>query len=132
VLVVSQTTGTRKSYERTVRRLREALPARYEVKAFDSICRITSLREAEALKLQEKVDVTFVVGDRLSSNANKLYEVLNKNNERTYMVQDLSELSDLALDLRACRSAQVVSSSSTPTFVEQEIIEYLSGLSFPA
>jgi 4-hydroxy-3-methylbut-2-enyl diphosphate reductase len=132
VLVVSQTTGTRKSYQRTVRRLRDALAPEYGVKDFDSICRITSLREAEALKLQAKVDVTFVVGDRLSSNANKLYDVLKRNNEGTYMVQDLSELTKLDLNLRTCRAAQVVSSSSTPTFVEQEIIQYLTTLSFPA
>jgi 4-hydroxy-3-methylbut-2-enyl diphosphate reductase len=128
VLVVSQTTGRREFYEWTVRTLREALPSRYPVQAFDSICRITSLREAEALELQKKVDVTFVVGDRLSSNANKLYDVLRRGDTRTYLVQDLDELKALAPDLRSCRAAQVVSSSSTPVFAEREIIRYLSDL----
>jgi (E)-4-hydroxy-3-methyl-but-2-enyl pyrophosphate reductase len=128
VLVVSQTTGRREAYERTLRSLREALPPGYPVQTYDSICRITSLREAEALKLQKKVAVTFVVGDRLSSNANKLYNVLRQADERTYLVQDLDDLLEQAPDLDSCRAAQVVSSSSTPVFVEREIIRYLNDL----
>ena len=100
----------------------------YEVASRDTICECTSQRESEALKVQSGVDVTFVVGDRISSNANRLYETLRAKDDRTHFVQDLEELKGLNLPLSRFKVAQVVSSSSTPEFTESEIVEYLSAL----
>ena len=98
---------------------------RLPVEEFDSICPITTNKEKEALEIQKKVDITVVIGDPLSSNANKLYSILLSANPSTYFVQDLDHLIELGLPLHSFSTAQVVSSASTPEFVEGEIISYL-------
>jgi len=126
VLVVSQTTGRRELFEQTAAVLAGKLDG--EVESVNTICDITSLREQAALELQKQVDVSFVVGDRMSSNAGRLYKTLLGGDGNTHFVQNVRELGDLGLPLASYTAAQVVSSSSTPEFVEQEIVRYLESV----
>ena len=127
IYIVSQTTAPRSLFEETVKAISARMP--YQVESRDTICACTSQRESEAVKVQKGVDVTFVVGDRISSNANRLYETLLAHDERTHFVQDLEELKNLKLPLSGFKVAQVVSSSSTPEFTETEIVRYLESIS---
>jgi 4-hydroxy-3-methylbut-2-enyl diphosphate reductase len=106
-----------------------SLGADGDVKKIDSICSINTLREQEAAELQKDSELTIVIGDRISSNANKLYEILKKSGEKrkqeTVFVSNLKELLKTGLDLEKYHSALVVSSSSTPDFVEKELVDYL-------
>jgi len=129
ILVISQTTGERELFEKTCRELEDVLGTKgVEVKVHDSICSITSLREKDALLIQKSVDITFVIGDRMSSNASKLFKILAERDERTHFVDSVEELRKLSLPLERWTTAQVVSSSSTPDFVEREIVEYLESI----
>lgn len=127
LFLVSQTTGSRSFFEETIAMIEEAwseIPHSY----FDSICPITNRKEREALQLQKEADVSFVIGDHISSNANKLYQKLRDGNDRTYLIQDLKELKTLQIPLSRYRTALIVSSASTPEFVEQEVTDYLSAI----
>lgn len=128
ILVVSQTTGDRGLFERTAERIKDAM-ADGELKMIDSICSINTLREEEAAELQAHSGITIVIGDRISSNANKLFEILKvngkKNGQPVHFVTNLAELLTLGLDLKRFKSALVVSSSSTPDFVEKELVDHL-------
>jgi len=129
ILVISQTTGERELFEKTCKELENVLGGKgVEVKVHDSICSITSLREQDALLIQKAVDVTFVIGDRMSSNASKLFKILAERDERTYFVNSVDELRNFAPPLEKWTTAQVVSSSSTPDFVERKIVEYLESI----
>jgi 4-hydroxy-3-methylbut-2-en-1-yl diphosphate reductase len=125
ILIVSQTTGNRGLFEKAARLIDQTFNEKCEVKVYDSICTITSLREDEAILLQKKSDVTFVIGDHISANANKLYQILKANSENTYFIENLNELTGLKLPLKSFKSALVVSSSSTPEFIEKDVIEHL-------
>ena len=125
IFITSQTTGNRTLFLKTVLEAKRACGSRLPVEEFDSICPITTNKEKEALEIQKKVDITVVIGDPLSSNANKLYSILLSANPSTYFVQDLDHLIELGLPLHSFSTAQVVSSASTPEFVEGEIISYL-------
>lgn len=128
ILVISQTTGDRVLFEKTADRIRAAMDDG-ELKMIDSICSINTLREEEAAELQEHSAVTIVIGDRISSNANKLFEILRENGKKTgqpvHFVTNLSELLKLRIDLKRFKSALVVSSSSTPDFVQKELVDHL-------
>ena len=129
VLIISQTTGERDLFETTCRELRAAAERSGAlVEIHDSICSITSLREKDSLQIQARVDVTFVIGDRMSSNASKLFKILAEQNPSTYFVNSREELKALALPFGRWKTAQVVSSSSTPAFVEKEIVDFLEAL----
>lgn len=129
ILLVSQTTGSRSLFEKASTEIKAALGPDDEVKTIDSICSVNTLREKEAVELQKNSEITVVIGDRISSNANKLYEILKKSGEKTgqetVFVSSLEELLKKGMKLEKFRSALVVSSSSTPEFVEKELVDYL-------
>ena len=127
IFITSQTTCSRKLFELTVSRIRTAFKDA-DISVFDSICPVTEKKEAEALELQKKADISFVVGDRLSSNANKLFNILKSADERVFFIKDLDDLLGLKLDYRGVENAMIVSSASTPEFIEKEIVEYLESV----
>ena len=128
ILIVSQTTGNRNLFDKCCGMINECKVRFSEIKMIDSICSITSLRENEAVSLQKKTDITFVIGDKMSSNANKLFLILKKNNDNTYFIENFPDLKNLKIDLKNYQSALVVSSSSTPDFIEKQVVNYLNTL----
>ena len=127
IFITSQTTGSRVLFESAIKKLRARWPET-EISFFNSICPVTARKESEAIELQEKADISFVIGDPLSSNANKLYKILNEKKAETYFIQDVKELKNLKLNFSNCSTAMVVSSASTPNFVENEVIKYLESV----
>jgi 4-hydroxy-3-methylbut-2-enyl diphosphate reductase len=126
LFIVSQTTGEPELFHETARLAGEKVAELgMTLEVFDSICSITALREREALKLQKEVDLTFVIGDKISSNATKLYRALASAAAPVYFVNSRQDIEALGLDFSAWKTAQVVSSSSTPAFLEKEITDYL-------
>jgi 4-hydroxy-3-methylbut-2-enyl diphosphate reductase len=130
IFLCSQTTGSRALFSLAKQRLAAVcgpdLTTRLRV--YDSICPVTEKKEEEALRLQASADVSFVVGDKLSSNAKKLFSRLAAAKREVYFVEDLEELLALELPLSRFRRALVVSSASTPDFIERRIVEYLSSV----
>jgi 4-hydroxy-3-methylbut-2-en-1-yl diphosphate reductase len=125
VLVVSQTTGNAELFSAAsdlINRLSEGIR---KVDVRNSICPVTSVREKESIELQKNADITIVVGDRMSANANKLFDILKKNNDRTFFVKNIAHLTELGPISDGDKSALVVSSSSTPGFIERMIVAYL-------
>jgi 4-hydroxy-3-methylbut-2-enyl diphosphate reductase len=139
IFVVSQTTGDPRLFEETVRMAGQKAASRgIRLESFNSICSITAMREREALKLQKEVDVTFVIGDRISSNATKLYKILAEDrqardagSQAVFFVNSKEEALAAIESARLSRggprweTALIVSSSSTPAFLEQEIARCL-------
>lgn len=126
--VLSQTTAERKFFETVSRSIEDIYRGHFEIVVRDTICPVTDKREESALATQSKADISFVVGDRISSNASKLFKRLANNKPDTYFVSNLKELKDLNLDLKRFKTAMVVSSSSTPDFIESEIVAYLESI----
>ncbi len=124
LFITSQTTGSLTFFNETIKRIKSKWPEAI-VKSFNSICPVTKKKEVEALKLQKNADISFVIGDPLSSNAGKLFKSLKGADERTFFIQDLAELKARKLNFSKLKKALVVSSASTPDFVEEEIIKYL-------
>ena len=60
-----------------------------------------------------------------NANANKLFQKLKIKRKETYFIENLEGLKMLNLPLAEYRSALVVSSSSTPPFIERETVDYL-------
>jgi 4-hydroxy-3-methylbut-2-en-1-yl diphosphate reductase len=123
IFITSQTTGSRSVFEQTCAAVKARQPALVEI--FDSICPVTELKEHEALRLQAEADVSFVIGDTLSSNAAKLYRILSGGEKQAWFIEDLEGLLKLNLPLERYKKALVVSSASTPYSIEEEIRRYL-------
>ena len=121
VFIVSQTTGDYELFSETVKWMKTH--TNFNLDIVESFCPVAIKREKAALKARAYADIVFVVGDRTSSNAKKLFNVLD--NGRAYLVEDLEMLLSLKLNLSGLKKALLVSASSTPSFVEKEISGYL-------
>ncbi len=128
IFIVSQTTGSRDFFENTVNSIKKICTPDREIATYNSICPITNRKEEEALQLQQQVDITFVAGDTLSSNANKLFNVLAQKAKAVYFIADLNELISLKLPLTHYKRALLVSSASTPFFIEDQIRQFLENI----
>lgn len=89
----------------------------------DKICNATTIRQ-EAVAYQNKVDLCIVVGDNKSSNTKKLAKVASEiANIKTILCEDLESLDKEAL--KGINSVSITSGASTPSYIVDEIIEYL-------
>lgn len=128
ILILSQTTSSYELFDFASEQIAKKLGDTYTIENYNSICPVTNKKEQEALEIQKTVDITFVVGDSISSNANKLYRILKTANNNTYFIDNLEELKKLNLPLEKYSNVQVASSASTPDFIEKDIIEWLKSI----
>ena len=92
----------------------------------DKICNATTVRQ-KALANQPKCDLCIIVGDKKSSNSLKLYKVSTEIAKvKTIFVDNLKNL-DKEL-LKDVNIINISSGASTPSFLVDEIIEYLKTL----
>ena len=121
VCVVSQTTFNEKIWKKCLKILKKLYT---NAKIFDTICNATSKRQAEAHTLSQVSDCMIVIGDRSSSNTNKLYAICKENCERTYLIETAAEL-DRAMIAKA-RSIGVTAGASTPERIIKEVLDTMS------
>ncbi|MDC7226676.1 MAG: 4-hydroxy-3-methylbut-2-enyl diphosphate reductase [Spirochaetales bacterium] len=124
IFITSQTTGSRLLFESAKAKISQKWKNK-RIESFNSICPVTERKEIEALALQKETEISFVIGDPLSSNANKLFNRLKQENPDTWFIQDADDLDKLDIDINRYSSALVVSSASTPQFVEEEVVKRL-------
>jgi 4-hydroxy-3-methylbut-2-enyl diphosphate reductase len=91
---------------------------------FDNeICKATTMRQ-DAVMDQELIDLMLVVGDKKSSNSNKLVEVGLKTKAKvSFLIQNVNDI-DLQW-LNNANKVSVTSGASTPSTVTKEVISFL-------
>jgi 4-hydroxy-3-methylbut-2-enyl diphosphate reductase len=128
VFIVSQTTGNRAFFEKIISEVSKRLKGVRNLEWFDSICPVTIRKEEEACKIQKNTDISFVIGDRLSSNATNLFNALSQQKEHVYFIEDVKDIDAVGIPAGKYIKALVVSSASTPSFIEKEVCDYLKEL----
>ena len=121
VSVVAQTTFNEKTWKNCIKFLKKLYT---NAKIFDTICNATSKRQAEAHELSKVSDCMIIIGDRSSSNTNKLYTICKSNCERTYMIETAAEL-DSSMTAGAL-SIGVTAGASTPERIIKEVLDTMS------
>jgi len=117
VAVVAQTTQDVETFQQVAARLREKYPG---CEVFDTICRATHRRQAEAERLARQVDAMVVVGDRNSANTRRLAELCRRTGCATYHVQGPEELD--VDGLLGCRRIGVTAGASTPHWTIRRVL----------
>ena len=119
-LVVSQTTYKKAVVDEMVSYLEEA---GYKIKFINTICNATSERQDEAREIAGKVECMIVIGSKLSSNTQKLYEICKQLCPNTYCIEDASGLEINWLE--NVQKVGVTAGASTPSDVISEVLERL-------
>ncbi|MBR4434864.1 MAG: bifunctional 4-hydroxy-3-methylbut-2-enyl diphosphate reductase/30S ribosomal protein S1 [Clostridia bacterium] len=110
----------------TFSKMRETIERDYpEITVNNTICTTTRERQKEADELSHKCDVMLVLGDKNSSNTQKLKEICKKN---CNMTQNAAKVSDISLDLlKNCDiMIGVVAGASTPDSIIREVINTMN------
>ncbi|MGI6132825.1 MAG: 4-hydroxy-3-methylbut-2-enyl diphosphate reductase [Christensenellales bacterium] len=90
---------------------------------FDSICYTTLERQKEAAIIAEKSDVVLVLGDKSSSNTNKLYNIAKQKCPSVFLISNKSELSAIK-ELKISKLG-ILSGASTPDELITEVINIM-------
>ena len=100
----------------------------YNIRVYNTICNATADRQSEARDLAKQVDVMIVIGDKHSSNTQKLYEISSEACANTHYIQTLVDL-DLTVIESALRVG-ITAGASTPNHIIKEVQNSMSELSF--
>ena len=120
VVVVAQTTQDVELFGKLVGRIRERYP---DCRVFDTICRATRQRQAEAEQLARRVDAMVVVGGSHSANTRRLAQICEATGTPTYHVETDDEL-DLDRLLR-CGRIGLTAGASTPRWMIRRVVARL-------
>ena len=116
ISVVSQTTFNEKKFRELVEIVQKK---GYHINVFNTICSATKERQEEARNIASQVDVMLVIGDRKSSNTQKLYDICKKTCVNTYYIQTVREV-EYAWFLHA-KSVGITAGASTPNNIIEEV-----------
>lgn len=93
---------------------------------FSKICGATYERQKAVEKLAKETDIVIIVGDRASSNSKKLYEISKEINERSYLIQDKTELEEDWF--HNVENIGITAGASTPEKIILEIENEIRGI----
>ena len=116
VVVVSQTTFNYNKFQDLVEIISKKS---YDVSVLNTICGATRERQTEARSIAEEVDAMIVIGDKHSSNTQKLFEICKGACKDTYYIQTLDDL-DLN-QLGSVETVGITAGASTPNNIIEEV-----------
>ncbi len=85
-------------------------------------CTATKIRQEAIKNMEEDINIVFIVGDPHSNNTQKLASIASEKKE----VHMIESLDDLNINwLKGKKKAAVSSGASTPTYLTNQVIEFL-------
>ena len=114
--IVSQTTFNYNKFQDIV----EIIAKKgYDITVLNTICNATEVRQTEARKVAQCSDVMIVIGDRHSSNTQKLLEICKNECKNTYYIQTSDEMD--YTQIRSNNNVGITAGASTPNNIIEEV-----------
>jgi len=119
VCVVSQTTLSKNKWDEIIKIIKDKYRDAY---ICNTICSATSKRQNEAIELAKQSDAMIVIGDKHSSNTQKLYELCKKYCKSTYLVDCLGKIPN---EIYAACKVGITAGASTPKWMIEGVVNSL-------
>ncbi len=116
ICIVSQTTFNYNKFKYLVEIISKKS---YNISVLNTICNATKERQTEAESIANEVDAMIVIGDKHSSNTQKLFEICRKACNNTYYIQTLDDL-DMN-QLKSVKTVGITAGASTPNNIIEEV-----------
>ena len=116
ICIVAQTTFNYNKFKDLVEIISEK---GYYISVLNTICNATRERQSEAARIAERVDAMIVIGDKNSSNTQKLFEICRNVCNNTYYIQTLGDLD--TNQLRSVETVGITAGASTPNNIIEEV-----------
>ena len=122
VCFVSQTTEKEENWNKTLDNLNKH---DLQLKAYNTICSATEVRQTSAKELSKNVDTMIVIGGKHSSNTTKLYQISMENCKNTIHIENASELTPDFIKKNDNKKIGITAGASTPDWIIREVIEIM-------
>ena len=116
VCIVSQTTFNYNKFKYLVEIISKTS---YDISVLNTICSATKERQTEAEDIAKEVDAMIVIGDKHSSNTQKLFEICSNACSNTYYIQTLEDLN--MSQLKSVKTVGITAGASTPKNIIEEV-----------
>ena len=116
ICIVSQTTFNYNKFKYLVEIISKKS---YNIYVLNTICNATKERQTEAASIADEVDAMIVIGDKHSSNTQKLFEICQSACKDTYYIQTLDDL-DMN-QLKSVKTVGITAGASTPNNIIEEV-----------
>ena len=120
VCIVSQTTFNYNKFKYLVEIITKK---NYNISVLNTICSATKERQTEAESIAREVDAMIVIGDKHSSNTQKLFEICSNACNNTYYIQTLEDLD--VNQLNSVETVGITAGASTPKNIIEEVQNYV-------
>ena len=120
ICVVAQTTFNYNKFKELVEIISKR---RYDISVLNTICSATKERQTETARIADMVDAMIVIGDKRSSNTQKLFEICKNACNNTYYIQTLDDLN--VNQLRSVETVGITAGASTPNNIIEEVQNYV-------
>ncbi len=116
ICIVSQTTFNYNKFKYLVEIIQKKS---YDISVLNTICNATKERQTEALSIAKEVEAMIVIGDKHSSNTQKLFEICSNACDNTYYIQTLEDLN--MNQLKSVKTVGITAGASTPKNIIEEV-----------
>ncbi len=116
ICIVSQTTFNYNKFKYLVEIISKKS---YNIHVLNTICNATKERQTEAASIANEVEAMIVIGDKHSSNTQKLFEICKSACKDTYYIQTLDDL-DMN-QLKSVKTVGITAGASTPNNIIEEV-----------
>ena len=116
ICIVSQTTFNYNKFQELVEII---CKKGYDIFVLNTICNATEERQTEAREISKKSDAMIVIGDKNSSNTQKLFEICKKECENTYYIQTSKDMD--YHQLQSINNVGITAGASTPNYIIEEV-----------
>lgn len=114
--IVAQTTFNYNKFQELVEIIKKK---GYDISVLDTICNATEERQTEARKIAAESDLMIVIGDKHSSNTQKLYEISKKECANTYYIQTSKDMD--YHQIQSINNVGITAGASTPNNIIEEV-----------
>lgn len=128
ILLVSQTTFNSSSFDEICNTLRKKINNDTKLVVKKTICSSTENRQKETEEIAKNVDLMIIVGDKKSSNTNKLYDISKKYCSDVLFIKDKNELE--YDNIKEKNKIGIMAGASTPIEDVIEVKEKIENESF--
>ena len=114
--IVAQTTFNYNKFQYLVEIIQKK---NYNISVLNTICSATKERQKVAESIAKEVEAMIVIGDKHSSNSQKLFEICGNACENTYFIQTFEDL-DMN-QLKSVNTVGITAGASTPKNIIEEV-----------
>ena len=118
ILLISQTTYSSKKFDEIAKILKNQLKNDVNLEIKKTICPSTEIRQKETEEIAEKVELMIIIGDKKSSNTNKLYDISCKYCNKVLFIANENEL-----DIKEIESVNIIGIMAGASTPKEDIIK---------